>query len=59
MDESWPESEPLAGADGEDGASLGLLLGGVGEIEAARGLLFLGVGFDDDAVVQGLDRHID
>lgn len=50
--------EPLAGADGDDGAALGLFLSGVGEIQAARGLLFLDGGFNDDTIVQRLNGHM-
>ena len=46
-----------AGADGQDLALLGLLLGGVGDDEAADGRL-LGLGRpDDDPVLQRLQVH--
>ena len=51
-------SRAAAGADGQDLALLGLLLGGVGDDQAAgRGLLGL-VGPDDDAVFEGLQVHV-
>src|SRR5436853_1328071 len=46
--------EALAGAYGEDGAALRLLLRGVGKNDASRRGLLLGGGFDDDSIVQGL-----
>jgi hypothetical protein len=49
--------EPLARADGENGASLGLFLGAIRKDDAAGRLFFLGGRFDDDAIVQRLERH--
>ena len=49
---------PAAGADGEDLALLGLLLGGVGDDQAAGGGLLGLVGPDDDAVLEGLQVHV-
>src|SRR4051794_20268755 len=47
-----------AGADGKDGALLGLLLGGVGDHDARRrGRLSL-VRLDHDAVLERLDRNL-
>ena len=43
-----------AGADGEDLALLGLLLGGVGDDQAGGGGLFGLAGADDDPVVEGV-----
>src|SRR6478672_11259349 len=49
----------IAGARsyGEDTASLGLLLGGIGENDAARGRLFLLEDFHDQAVTKRLQIH--
>jgi hypothetical protein len=47
----------LAGADGDDRATGGLVLGGVGDIDAAGGLVFDGVAFDDDFVAERLERN--
>ena len=46
-----------AGADGEDLALLGLLLGGVGDDQADGGRLLGLVGLDDDAVLERLQVH--
>jgi hypothetical protein len=45
-----------AGADGDDLALLGLLLGGVGDDRPGRGGLLGLEGLDDDAVLERLDR---
>src|SRR2546421_4175308 len=46
-----------AGADSQDGALLGLLLGGVGDDQAARGLLLRFARTDDDPGIQRLQVH--
>ena len=49
---------PAAGADGEDLALLGLLLGGVGDDETRRGLLLGLARANDDAIVERLQTHV-
>ena len=46
-----------AGADGDDFALLGLLLGGVGNDDAALRLFLAFEAADDDAVMQGTEFH--
>ena len=48
--------EQLAGADGDDRAAGGLVLGGVGHVDAAGGLLLRFFALDDDFVAQRLER---
>ncbi len=48
--------EQLAGADGDDRAAGGLVLGGVGNVDAAGGLLLRFFALDDDFVAERLER---
>src|SRR5687767_7328164 len=46
--------ENLAGADGDDRAAAGLILGGIGNENAAGGLLLRLFAFDDDLIAERL-----
>jgi hypothetical protein len=50
--------EQLAGADGDDRAAAGLVLGGVGNVDAAGGLCLRLLALDDDLIAQGLERNL-